>query len=169
MHCLHGSAHQLHDYIYAWWDVKILCLIYCAHYICYKSRSSFDYLGTQIWHQVSSLTTISIVYKLQPWQVAVCASTYMRHYTKPLKTLNWIIFADVIALTDSSFHQEVQGSDIWLVEFYAPWCGHCKNLKSDWEQLASNTKGRVKVGAVDCTVNKATCQVTSTLAHKYLS
>ena len=69
--------------------------------------------------------------------------------------------ADVVALSDANFHQEVQGSDLWLVEFFAPWCGHCKSLKSDWEQLASNVKGRVKIGAVDCTANDATCQVGS--------
>lgn len=46
-----------------------------------------------------------------------------------------------------------------MVEYYAPWCGHCKNLKSDWEELATSVKGKAKIGAVDCTVNKATCQV----------
>lgn len=66
--------------------------------------------------------------------------------------------ADVVSLTDSNFHQEVQGGDVWLIEFYAPWCGHCKNLKPDWEQLATNVKGRAKIGAVDCDANGATCQ-----------
>jgi protein disulfide-isomerase A6 len=29
-------------------------------------------------------------------------------------------------LTGSNFDDEVLGSkDIWFVEFYAPWCGHC--------------------------------------------
>ena len=45
-----------------------------------------------------------------------------------------------------------------MVEFYAPWCGHCKNLKSDWEELATGVKGKAKIGAVDCTANQATCQ-----------
>lgn len=36
---------------------------------------------------------------------------------------------DVIELTDSNFDKLVlQSDDVWLVEFFAPWCGHCKNL-----------------------------------------
>lgn len=62
-------------------------------------------------------------------------------------------------MTDSGFHEEVQGDELWMVEFYAPWCGHCKALKSDWEQLAVEVKGKAKVGAVDCTVQQSTCQV----------
>jgi len=33
----------------------------------------------------------------------------------------------VIELTASNFKKEVLDSDsLWMVEFYAPWCGHCK-------------------------------------------
>ncbi|XP_076021370.1 protein disulfide-isomerase A6 isoform X2 [Genypterus blacodes] len=57
---------------------------------------------------------------------------------------------DVIELTTSNFNREVIQSDsLWLVEFYAPWCGHCRNLAPDWKKAAAALKGVVKIGAVD--------------------
>nr|CAD7585622.1 unnamed protein product [Timema genevievae] len=61
---------------------------------------------------------------------------------------------DVIELTDSNFDSLVLNSeDMWLVEFYAPWCGHCKNLAPHWAKAASELKDKVKVGALDATVH----------------
>ncbi|MBN3277832.1 PDIA6 isomerase, partial [Polyodon spathula] len=66
---------------------------------------------------------------------------------------------DVVDLTDGDFDKKVLNSDdIWLVEFYAPWCGHCKNLEPVWAAAATEvkeqTKGKVKLGAVDATVHQ---------------
>lgn len=62
----------------------------------------------------------------------------------------------VIELTDENFDKLVlKSDDIWLVEFYAPWCGHCKNLAPHWAQAASELKGKVKLGALDATVHSA--------------
>lgn len=61
----------------------------------------------------------------------------------------------VVELTDSNFEKLVYNSeDIWLVEFFAPWCGHCKNLAPHWEKAASELEGKVKLGAVDATVQQ---------------
>lgn len=63
---------------------------------------------------------------------------------------------DVIELTDANFDKLVLNSDdMWLVEFFAPWCGHCKNLAPHWAQAATELKGKVKVGALDATVHQS--------------
>lgn len=40
---------------------------------------------------------------------------------------------EVVVLTTSNFDKMVLGSkDIWIVEFYAPWCGHCQALEPEY-------------------------------------
>lgn len=63
---------------------------------------------------------------------------------------------DVIELTDANFDKLVlQSDDVWLIEFFAPWCGHCKNLAPEWAKAASELKGKVKLGALDATAHQA--------------
>ncbi|KAK9151532.1 hypothetical protein Syun_009841 [Stephania yunnanensis] len=49
----------------------------------------------------------------------------------------------------------VKSKDLWIVEFFAPWCGHCKKLAPEWKKAAKNLQGKVKLGHVDCDAEKS--------------
>ncbi|CAG8688571.1 17851_t:CDS:10, partial [Dentiscutata erythropus] len=62
----------------------------------------------------------------------------------------------VVSLTSNNF-DELTKSGPWFVKFFAPWCGHCKNLAPTWEELGHKLQNKVNVGKVDCTVEKDIC------------
>jgi len=47
--------------------------------------------------------------------------------------------------------------NVWLIEFYAPWCQHCKRFVKDMEKLNEDLDGFARVGAVNCEKEKALC------------
>ena len=68
--------------------------------------------------------------------------------------------SQVVTVTDDDFDEVVLGSDdMWLVEFYAPWCGHCKALDPEWKSAAEQLEGSgVRLAAVDATENEQLAQ-----------
>jgi protein disulfide-isomerase A1 len=57
-------------------------------------------------------------------------------------------------LTTETFDTVLTDKDGFLVEFYAPWCGHCKNFAPEFAAAAEQLDGRAKFGAVDTIANK---------------
>jgi thiol-disulfide isomerase/thioredoxin len=37
-----------------------------------------------------------------------------------------------------------------FIMFYAPWCGHCKTTKPEFERFQQSYKGPIKIIAIDC-------------------
>ncbi|KAL5986987.1 Protein disulfide-isomerase 2-3 [Asimina triloba] len=61
-----------------------------------------------------------------------------------------------VELNSRNFDQNVlKSKELWIVEFFAPWCGHCKKLAPEWKKAANNLKGKVKLGHVDCDAEKS--------------
>lgn len=67
--------------------------------------------------------------------------------------------SDVISLSASNFEELVNPEPIILVEFFAPWCGHCKSLAPHYEEAATALKEKnIKLAKVDCVEEADLCQ-----------
>ncbi|CAK8536284.1 unnamed protein product [Lathyrus sativus] len=68
--------------------------------------------------------------------------------------------SEVITLTSDTFSDKIKEKDTaWFVKFCVPWCKHCKNLGSLWDDVgkAMENENEIEIGEVDCGTDKTVC------------
>uniref|UniRef100_A0A1A9ZP08 Thioredoxin domain-containing protein n=1 Tax=Glossina pallidipes TaxID=7398 RepID=A0A1A9ZP08_GLOPL len=66
---------------------------------------------------------------------------------------------NVLFLSDQTFNSTLKRKKHALVMFYAPWCGHCKNTRPEFNAAANamREESRIVFAAVDCTRDTNVC------------
>jgi len=65
----------------------------------------------------------------------------------------------VDVLTDSTFEEEVAGSDVTMVvDFWAEWCGPCRMVAPVLDQIAAENPGKVRIWKLNVDDNPASAR-----------
>lgn len=99
--------------------------------------------------------SLSAIKDVSNWRLKGKTTNKKENKKKPTQS-------SVIDLSDDNFDNLVtkDTEHSWFIKFYAPWCGHCKSLAPEWEELSSLAQDRIKIAEVDATKH-------TMLAHRY--
>jgi len=76
----------------------------------------------------------------------------------------------VIELTSENFHHKLGQKNkkvIWIVNYFAPWCGHCQQLAPEWTTVAKSLSALsfVNVASINCQIEVSLCASQRVLSY----
>lgn len=85
--------------------------------------------------------------------LALLAFAYIVHADDQAPADDDIDESDVVVIKDKEHFEKFKSeTEIFVIEFYAPWCGHCKNLRPEYAAAATELKkDNIILAKVDAT------------------
>ncbi|KAK6590134.1 thioredoxin disulfide isomerase A6 transmembrane domain in C-terminal region [Cryptosporidium xiaoi] len=112
----------------------------------------------KIWKQIISLTVLVLV---KNFTYIKCGEENVYSNETHDSTFNEERF--VINLTETKYNEEVLNANndiVWFIKYFAPWCGHCRNLNPEIIKVAEFFKDndKIKIARIDCTKESKLCK-----------
>jgi len=86
--------------------------------------------------------------------MSVWYSVYSNWYRDAQSLRAWLfeyLPSHVVNLSPAKFRSDVlASSEPWIVDFYAPWCGHCQVFAPEFEHVAQVWSTDKRCGNVNC-------------------
>ncbi len=87
-----------------------------------------------------------------------------------MKIVSYVGFVQVAAtpveLTPSNFDSTLSSGN-WLVKFYAPWCGYCRQLEPVYNEVSSQLEhNNVKLAKVDASKYKGQRELSHAIVYQ---
>ena len=89
--------------------------------------------------------------KEQKMVLAFCVLVIVCTLYRDCIICKWMPKLDGFKLLKAEHFEDIEaGKEDSMVLFYAPWCGHCKSMMGDWDQLEKKAPNGMKIVKVNC-------------------
>ncbi|XP_024893303.1 dnaJ homolog subfamily C member 10-like isoform X1 [Temnothorax curvispinosus] len=144
----------------------------CIQFLSELRRASLEFDASVIRFGTIDCTvhnTLCHQYNIQYYPTAMLINGSNTHqFTLPKTAANVIQFINekrnpsVIELTSENFYHKLakkKSKVIWIVDYFAPWCGPCQRLAPEWMAVAKSLSSLsfVNVASVDCEAEASLC------------